>query len=649
MVNLTIPILLFPLFAFAIQIFFGKRLPRKGDWVSISAIFLSLLLSLYIFYGMWSKHDPLYKESLVFNWIIMEGLRIRLGIILDNLTAVMLIVVCVVSSLVHLYSVGYMHGDKRYSRFFAFLSLFSFSMLGLVLSDNLFCLYIFWELVGLSSYLLIGFWFERPAAADACKKAFITTRIGDIGMFMGIMLIFSKTGLLRYEEIFEAVRGGELSGFYLTLAGTLLFMGAVGKSAQMPLHVWLPDAMEGPTPVSALIHAATMVAAGVYMVGRLYPLFTPDSLLTIAYIGGITAFVAATIGIVQNDIKRVLAYSTISQLGYMMLALGVGGWLAGLFHLTTHAFFKALLFLGSGSVIHAMHTNDIQEMGGLRKKMPITFYTFLAGTLAISGVPFFSGYYSKDAIIASVIAFVQQNPTHLPLAVLSVGAAGITAFYMFRLVYVTFTGEPRNHERYHHAHESPYVMTIPLIVLAILSVISGWGGWFESFMGSPEAAHHVSAHGDHEASHRLAVILSISVSAMGIGLSTLTYYTRHINPDSVATRFQSLYRLLYNKYYFDEIYYEVIIKPVLWITRFLRSFDLVVIDGIVDGSAKLTVIVSRIERWIDDNIVDGAVNGTANAIINMGRLPNRMQTGVLQNYLLAAFAGVLLIILWRII
>ncbi len=649
MVNLTIPILLLPLLAFTIQIFFGKRIPRQGDWISNSAIFLSLFLSIYLFYGMWSKHDPLYKESIVFDWIVMDGFRIRPGIILDNLTAVMLIVVCVVSSLVHLYSIGYMHGDKRYSRFFAFLSLFSFSMLGLVLSDNLFCLYIFWELVGLSSYLLIGFWFERHAAADACKKAFITTRIGDIGMFMGIMLIFSKTGLLRYEEVFEAVKSGELSGFYLTLAGTLLFMGAVGKSAQIPLHVWLPDAMEGPTPVSALIHAATMVAAGVYMVGRLYPLFTPHSLITIAYIGGITAFVAATIGIVQNDIKRVLAYSTISQLGYMMLALGVGGWVAGLFHLTTHAFFKALLFLGSGSVIHAVHTNDIQEMGGLRKKMPVTFYTFLAGTLAISGVPFFSGYYSKDAIIASVIAFVQENPSHLPLAILSIGAAGITAFYMFRLVYVTFTGEPRNHERYHHAHESPSVMTVPLIILAILSVISGWGGWFESFMASPEGAHHISSHINHEASHNLAVILSVTVSTIGIVLSTLTYYTRHIKAEDMAARFHSLYRLLYNKYYFDEIYYGLIIKPVLWITRLLRSIDLVIIDGIVDGSARITVIVSRIERWIDDHIVDGAVNATADAIINMGRVPNRMQTGILQNYLLAAFAGVLIILLWRII
>ncbi len=649
MVNLTIPILILPLLAFTIQIFFGKRIPRQGDWISNSAIFMSLFLSIYIFYGMWSKHDPLYKESIVFDWIVMGGFRIRPGIILDNLTAVMLIVVCVVSSLVHLYSIGYMHGDKRYSRFFAFLSLFSFSMLGLVLSDNLFCLYIFWELVGLSSYLLIGFWFERPAAADACKKAFITTRIGDIGMFMGIMLIFSKTGLLRYEEVFEAVKSGELSGFYLTLAGVLLFMGAVGKSAQMPLHVWLPDAMEGPTPVSALIHAATMVAAGVYMVGRLYPLFTPHSLITIAYIGGITAFVAATIGIVQNDIKRVLAYSTISQLGYMMLALGVGGWLAGLFHLTTHAFFKALLFLGSGSVIHAVHTNDIQEMGGLRKKMPVTFYTFLAGTMAISGVPFFSGYYSKDAIIASVITFVQENPSHLPLAILGVGAAGITAFYMFRLVYVTFTGEPRNHERYHHAHESPSVMTVPLVLLAILSVISGWGGWFESFMGSPEGVHHVSSHNNHESAHNLAVILSVTISAIGIVLSTLTYRTRHIKAEDMAERFHSLYRLLYNKYYFDEIYYALIIKPVLWITRLLRSIDLVIIDGIVDGSARLTVIVSRIERWIDDNIVDGAVNATADSIINMGRVPNRMQTGILQNYLLAAFAGVLIILLWRII
>ncbi|MBU1949425.1 MAG: NADH-quinone oxidoreductase subunit L, partial [Candidatus Eisenbacteria bacterium] len=327
-------------------------------------------------------------------WIHLNDLQVAMGFLVDNLTIVMLMVVTVVSTLVHLYSIGYMHGDERYGRYFGYLGLFTFSMLGIVLCDNLIALYVFWELVGLSSYLLIGFWYEKDSASDAGKKAFLTTRIGDVFMFIGIMIIYSSLGTFNFHEIFNAVAHGAISGTRLTVAGMFLFGGAVGKSAQFPLHVWLPDAMEGPTPVSALIHAATMVAAGVYMVGRLFPMLTPDALLLVAYIGLVTAMLGATVAIVQTDIKKALAYSTISQLGYMIAALGVGGMVAGLFHLMTHAYFKSLLFLGSGSVIHALHTQEMPEMGGLRKKMPITFWTFLIATIAISGIPPFSGFFS---------------------------------------------------------------------------------------------------------------------------------------------------------------------------------------------------------------------------------------------------------------
>jgi NADH-quinone oxidoreductase subunit L len=499
-----------PLLSFFINIAVGKRLPRKGDWLSLATIATCLAMSIGIFYEVFRAYDPNFKYHVVLPWISVGDRAVfNTGILIDNLTAVMLLVVSGVSTLVHLFSVGYMHGDPRYNRFFAYLSIFSFSMLGLVLADSFFFIYIFWELVGLSSYLLIGFWFEKKSAADACKKAFIVNRVGDFGFLIGILIIYATCGVLGYDDVFLAIGEGKLSGTLLTLAGIGVFAGAIGKSAQFPLHVWLPDAMEGPTPVSALIHAATMVAAGVYLVGRVYPIFTPDAFLVIAYIGLITLMITATIALTARDIKKVLAYSTCSQLGFMVMGLGVGGFTAGLAHLTTHAAFKACLFLGSGSVIHAVHSQDIFEMGGLRKKMPITFWTFLIATLAIAGVPGFSGFFSKDMILGEALAFGMRNPQHLGIFIGALLTAGLTAFYMFRLVILTFFGHPRDHHKYDHAHESPANMWVPLAVLATLSFsfwfqnpISG-KSWFKDLVPKPVSAVHAPAsalaHGATEA------------------------------------------------------------------------------------------------------------------------------------------------------
>ncbi|MBM3334430.1 NADH-quinone oxidoreductase subunit L, partial [Candidatus Sumerlaeota bacterium] len=494
-ITLAVAIFLLPLVAFAILAFFNRRLPRCGDWLAIGAMGVGLLLSLVIFQRAMSaaaSGRPLH-ESASWEWLpvlsansakayfvsnseqplplrvaigitgISRSGHARVGILLDGLTSVMLVVVTLVSFVVFLYSAGYMKGDTRYGRYYASLALFSTSMLGLVLSDNLLTLYIFWELVGFCSYVLIGHWFERKSAADAALKAFVTTRIGDLGMLIGILLIYRSVGSFRYEDIFKYALAGGMSQevTILGLRGSLqfwaaigLFLGAMGKSAQFPLHVWLPDAMEGPTPVSALIHAATMVAAGVYLVGRMHPFFPHEALLFVAYIGAITAIMSATIAVVMDDIKKVLAYSTISQLGYMMLGLGVGGPTAGvaagfvfaLFHLTTHAFFKAGLFLGSGSVIHGMHNEQSMfQYGGLARKMPVTFVTFLLFTLALCGFPYVSsGFFTKDGIIASAVEFGMIHTRHRSLGWIALGAAALTSFYMFRLIFLTFAGKPRN-------------------------------------------------------------------------------------------------------------------------------------------------------------------------------------------------------------
>ena len=484
-----------PLLSFFINIAVGKRLPRKGDWLCLGTIAVALAMSIGIFYEVFRAYDPNFRYHVVFPWITVgDRALLNTGILIDNVTAVMLLVVTIVSTLVHLFSIGYMHGDPKYNRFFAYLSIFSFSMLGLVLAESFLFIYIFWELVGLSSYLLIGFWFEKKSASDAGKKAFIVNRVGDFGFLIGILIIYATCGVLGYDQVFLAIGEGKLSGTLLTLTGIAIFCGAIGKSAQFPLHVWLPDAMEGPTPVSALIHAATMVAAGVYLVGRVYPMFTPDAFLFIACVGLLTLFITASIALAQNDIKKVLAYSTCSQLGYMIMGLGVGGYTAGLAHLTTHAAFKACLFLGSGSVIHAVHSQDIQEMGGLRKKMPITFATFLIATLAISGVPGFSGFYSKDMILAAALEFGMKsaNPLHMIFFIGALFTAGLTAFYMFRLVILTFFGAPKDHHKFDHAHESPASMWIPLVVLAGLSFSFWYSGWFGTLVQKPKSAANLA-------------------------------------------------------------------------------------------------------------------------------------------------------------
>ena len=478
-----------PLLSFFVNIAVGKRLPRRGDWLSIGMIGAGLVMSIVIFFEVFRIYDPNFRYHVVVPWLSLGGrFVIHAGVLIDNLTAVMLVVVTGVSTLVHIFSVGYMHGDPRYSRYFAYLSVFSFSMLGLVLAESFFFIYIFWELVGFSSYALIGFWFEKKSAADAGKKAFIVNRVGDFGFLIGFLLLFATTGVLGYDEVFRAIGEGKIGGTLLTLAGIGIFCGAIGKSAQFPLHVWLPDAMEGPTPVSALIHAATMVAAGVYLVGRVYPIFTPDAFLFIAYVGLVTLFITGTIAITATDIKKVLAYSTCSQLGYMILGLGVGGFTAGPGHPTPHAALKACLFLGPGSGIHAVHSQEITEMGGLRRKMPITFVTFLVATLAIAGVPLFSGFYSKDMILGAALEFGMKNPHHMILFAGALLTAGMTAFYMFRLVIRTFLGEPVDHHKFEHAHESPPNMWVPLVILAGLSFSFWYSGWFGDLVRKPASA-----------------------------------------------------------------------------------------------------------------------------------------------------------------
>jgi NADH-quinone oxidoreductase subunit L len=626
---LAILVWLLPLLDFAVLIFLNKRLPRSGDWIGTSILFSVLVLSFTIlFVKLSAYHDQTLQTT--FTWVnfgTVPGvgeLKMELGLMIDNVAAIMLVVVSIVSALVHLFSIGYMQGDVRYGRYFAFLGLFTFSMVGIVLTNNFFLMYVSWELVGLSSYLLIGHWFEKKSAADAGKKAFIVNRVGDIGMFVGILILYATFHTFSFDIIFESMKSGIIpfgSEAWLTAAGILIFCGAIGKSAQFPLHVWLPDAMEGPTPVSALIHAATMVAAGVYLITRTFAMMTADALMVIAYIGAITAFISATIAIAQNDIKKVLAYSTISQLGYMVMGLGVGAYSAGFFHLTTHAMFKAGLFLGSGSVIYAMHNalhhandhqtdaQDIRNMGGLRTKMPITFWTFLMYTLAICGVPFTSGFLSKDEILAGSLAYGELTG-HWIIPIIGFFVAGLTAFYMFRLVILTFLGEHKDRHRFDSIHESPKVMTIPLIVFAVLSFFAfySWNplgaasGWFFHAVERPESvvpfAVAAANNGAFEATlhhvHLWAMLLSLTIAGLGIYAAFSTYYWKKINADAVANApiLKWLYKFFLNKWYFNELYQVVFVKGTDTIAAAYRWFDSVIIDGFVNGVAKWTVGVT---------------------------------------------------------
>jgi NADH-quinone oxidoreductase subunit L len=686
MIGIALSILLAPLAAFALVIFFGRRLPRHGDWISLIAIWGGLGLSLYLFFTrILVAYDPAFFESFRFDWLVWGDYRLTIGIALDNMAVMMLVVVTLISAVVHLFSVGYMKGDPRYGLFFSYLSFFSFSMLGLVLADNLFVIYVFWELVGLSSYLLIGFWYEKDSASDAAKKAFITNRVGDAGMLIGILLVLTVLGTTNLREITAGVAAGKLSGGMLTAVGICLFLGAVGKSAQFPLHVWLPDAMEGPTPVSALIHAATMVAAGVYLTARIFVILSVDASLVIAYVGGFTALFAATIAVAQNDIKRVLAYSTVSQLGYMVMALGVGAYSAGFFHLVTHAMFKACLFLGSGSVIHALHhalhktgshadPQDLRNMGGLRNRMPLTFWTFLVATIALSGVPLTSGFISKDAILGGTLAFAMENPVHWPLLICGFGAAALTAFYMFRLIYLAFAGTFRGGPQAEsHVHESPAVITIPLVILSTLCFFAFYtlpalnpttpeGGWYAHLFPNPPRAYETVLSGEHAAvltheaasealhhvAHNTAMLISVLVAGLGIWMATLGYYWKRVSPAYWQVKFGVLYRGTFRKWWIDEIYDATAIKGTLGLSWLFAWFDLHAIDGVVNGSATLTRWASVVQGWFDLHIVDGLVNLTAWFTGLWGRFVRVFQSGQVQRYILYSLlvVGMIVFLNW---
>ncbi|MCK4224643.1 MAG: NADH-quinone oxidoreductase subunit L [candidate division Zixibacteria bacterium] len=616
-----------------------ERSPVKGlvSWIGCTSVGLSFLTSIVIFFQLSAlPAGERVVQKIAFPWILSGKFHIDIGFLLDPLSSVMILVVSGVGFFIHLYSIGYMAEDRGYARYFSFMNLFTFFMLMLVLSNNFLLLYLGWEGVGLCSYLLIGFWYEKKSAADAGKKAFIVNRIGDFGFALGVMLIFWTFGSLNFTNVFEnAPHVLALGGGLVTAMTLLLFMGAIGKSAQIPLYVWLPDAMEGPTPVSALIHAATMVTAGVYMVARCHALFllAPISMGVVAVIGAATAIYAASIGLVQNDIKRVLAYSTISQLGYMFLACGVGAFAAGIFHLMTHAFFKALLFLSAGSVIHALSGElNIQKMGGVKKYIPITFWCFLAGTLAISGIPLFSGFFSKDEILWK--AFSSPHG-HFLLWLVGVITAGLTAFYMFRLVFLTFLGKSRVDPQVQaHIHEAPKSMTFPLIILAVLSIIGGYVGIphslgglnrFEGFLSpvfeSDPSHTHLATHA--MSTEYLLMIISIVIVIIGI-LVAYRFYIQNLNiPKRLAEKYRFPYRVLFNKYYVDELYAKVVVNPLLSLALVLwRQFDVLVIDGIA--------------------------NGIASMVKGLGVVIRKTQTGYLRNYALSLVFGAMLILVYYI-
>jgi NADH-quinone oxidoreductase subunit L len=622
-----LPVFSFLIISFVTRPFFNSR-PKISGYITIAAIGLACLLSIWVFSTV--AGSPKHRlEVPGFDWLTLGKLNVHIGLLVDGLTAVMLIVVTVVSLMVQIYSQGYMHGDPGYPRYYAFMSLFTAFMLGLVMADNLITLYLCWEGVGLCSYLLIGFWFHKPSAANAAKKAFIITRLGDVGLLVAVLLIFVNTGSMDIEQIKGLAVTGALSGAALTWIAIGIFAGAAGKSAQFPLHTWLPDAMEGPTPVSALIHAATMVAAGVFLVARMYPLFEHShaAMTTVGVIGGFTAIFAASMGLVMNDIKRVLAYSTVSQLGYMMLGLAAGGVAVGIFHLFNHAFFKALLFLGSGSVNHASGTFDMRLMGGLRRHMPWTYATYLIASLSIAGIWPLAGFWSKDEILATSLS-------NMPvLGILAAVTAFMTAFYMFRSVFMTFHGEwkggaPPEHgsdgnEHAHKPHESPAVMVAPLVILAFLSVSTGWlnlTGWFGSLLGHAEGGAHNWAEGLIGVfTHSYVPLLSLVLAGLGILLAWAMYCSRKISTETFSRPAPLLYKMLCRKYWMDELYEQIIVNRVL-------------IDGFFRGL-----------QWFDANVVDGAVNGIARVTWTAGAGLRRLQTGQLQVYGLAIGIGIVAI------
>ncbi|AFZ34801.1 NADH dehydrogenase subunit L [Stanieria cyanosphaera PCC 7437] len=639
-----------------------NKLRKINGVLIVSILGAAMVMSFAILWSQIHGHEA-YTRTI--EWAAAGDFHLTMGYTIDHLNALMLVIVTTVAFLVMIYTDGYMAHDQGYVRFYAYLSIFSSSMLGLVISPNLVQIYIFWELVGMCSYLLIGFWFDRKAAADACQKAFVTNRVGDFGLLLGMLGLYWATGSFEFdvmgERLSELVSSGALGGGLAALFAILVFMGPVAKSAQFPLHVWLPDAMEGPTPISALIHAATMVAAGVYLIAKMYPVFehVPAAMTVIAWTGAVTAFLGATIALTQNDIKKGLAYSTMSQLGYMVMAMGIGSYSAGLFHLMTHAYFKAMLFLCSGSVIHGMEAvvghnpvlaQDMRLMGGLRKYMPITAITFLIGNLAISGIPPFAGFWSKDEILGQAFS---ANPS---LWFIGWATAGLTAFYMFRMYFMTFEGEFRgndtgirqqlltaagvqfgpgamdveeaeHHGHSHSPHESPLTMALPLVVLAVPSVGIGllgrpWENYFEEFIHAPgETVTEIAAEASHfEWSEFLIMAgLSVAIATVGIIVAFLMYRAKKIDPVAIAKKYPALYKLSLNKWYFDEIYDKVFVM----------------------GSRRL----ARQIMEVDYRVVDGAVNLTGLATLVSGEGLKYLENGRAQFYALIIFAAVLVFVL----
>jgi NADH-quinone oxidoreductase subunit L len=641
---LTPYIVLFPLLGFLILGLVGSRIKSEKliGTIGSGVVGISFLIAAAIFIHMLGLEESKREHiTTLFTWIstftgTATSLSVSVAYQIDQLSILMTLIVTGVGFLIHVYSIGYMHGDKGYWRFFSYMNLFIFAMLNLVLADNFVLMFLGWEGVGLCSYLLIGFWYEKKFTGDAAKKAFVVNRIGDFGFLLGMFLIFQTFGSLNFDTVFGSASVMSVGNPALKWITLLLFVGAMGKSAQIPLFVWLPDAMAGPTPVSALIHAATMVTAGVYMMARCSILYAlaPTTLLFVAVIGGVTAVFAATIGLVQNDIKKVLAYSTISQLGYMFLAMGVAAFGAGIFHLMTHAFFKALLFLGSGAVIHAMHDEqDIRKMGGLKKYLPITYKTFLIGAIAISGIPPFAGFFSKDEILWKAFS---SDYGSVFLWLLGVLGACLTAFYMFRLVSLTFEGEGRFTQDT-HPHEAPKSMTVPLMILAGLSAIGGIVGIPRSLLGGNSIEHWLepifaSANSKLMISEQRIVwseyvlmTLSVAIAIAGIYAARMIYLKRIEVASALVERYNKIYKLLLNKYYVDEAYDAVIVNPIvnasdkmLW-----KGFDVRIVDGLVNGSASLVAITAQWAR--------------------------KIQSGVAQNYAIIFIGGIVFILTWLLV
>jgi len=677
---------LFPLVSAALMLFFGKQLPKAGvNVLCVGSVGLSFIYALGAVLQLLAA-DPEHRvaQQIMFEWLtpgpmqMTGGQLVRFvadwGLLLDPLSCVMVLVVTGVGFLIHVYSAGYMAHEGGYYRFFGYMNLFMFAMLTLVLANNLLLMFVGWEGVGLCSYLLIGFYFLKKSASDAGKKAFIVNRIGDAGFLLGLLLTAVTLGTIRFtsvglpeaggysgilQSLEAAVHAGTLGygAHVLTAIGLLLFVGAAGKSAQIPLYVWLPDAMEGPTPVSALIHAATMVTAGVYMVVRMNAVYqlAPFALDVIAVVGAVTAMFAASMALVQNDIKKVLAYSTISQLGYMFMALGVGAFAAGIFHLMTHAFFKALLFLGAGSVIHAMSgEQDLRKMGGLWSKIPKTATTFLIATLAICGIFPFAGFFSKDEILGRAI------DRYFFLWAIGFITAGMTAFYMFRLFFLAFSGYTRADEHVEkHIHESPPSMTVPLMILAGLSIVGGWIGWpgslggenrFERFL-EPVLAGAMSETGAIKIAHHglakeiFLMVLSLSIAGAGIWLAYEFYRSKRIAPELLAEKWPRAYQLLLHKYYVDEIYDALIVNRVKDLSTLFGLFDSKVIDGVgVDGAGWLARFGSRVSMWWDKWVIDGLLNFSAKFLQLLSFPVRLLQSGMFSSYAMVILIGLVVLL-----